>query len=90
MAHEMTKAGLRFDQQVAVPIVYDGVVFDNPFRADFIIEDELLVELKSVERTLPVHDTQVLTYMKLSGIRKGLLINFNVTLLKDGLKSFVL
>ena len=90
LAHEMTKAGIRFEQQVAVPIRYDGVVFENPFRADFIVENELLVELKSVEQLLPIHDTQLLTYLKLSGIRKGLLMNFNVTLLKDGLKSIVL
>ena len=90
LAYEMTKAGLRFDRQVALPVSYDGFVFDRAFRVDFVIENELIVEVKSVERLLPVHHTQLLTYLKLAGLRKGLLINFNAPLLKQGLKSIVL
>jgi GxxExxY protein len=90
LAHEMTKAGLRFDRQVALPVIYDGLVFHRAFRVDFVVEDELILELKSVEHVAPVHHTQLLTYLKLSGLRKGLLINFNVPLLKEGLKSVVL
>lgn len=86
----MTKAGLRFDRQVVLPVTYDGVVLLRGFRIDFVVEDELVLELKSVEHVAPVHHTQLLTYLKLSGLRKGLLINFNVPLLKEGLKSVVL
>ena len=74
LAHEMAKAGLRFAKQVA----------------DFVVEDELIVEVKSLEKVLAVHATQVLTYLRLTGLRKGLLINFNVPVLKEGLKSFVM
>lgn len=72
-----------------MPIVYDGLRLPHAFRADFVIESELVVELKSVETMLPVHASQILTYMKLSGLRKGLLFNFNVPVLKNGIKSFV-
>ena len=89
-AHEMRKAGLRFEEQVAVPLTYDGIDFKHAFRADFIIEQELLVEVKSVQEVAAVHSSQVLTYMRLTGLRKGLLINFNVPVLKDGIKSFVI
>jgi GxxExxY protein len=89
VAHEMRKAGMRFEQQKLIPVVYDGLKFDRAFRADLIVEDELIVEIKSIERLMPVHDTQLLTYMKLSGLRKGLIINFNVSVLKDGLRSIV-
>jgi GxxExxY protein len=89
LAHEMHKAGLRFQRQVALPLIYDSIRFPQAFRADFIVEDELLVELKSVEHLQPVHHSQLLTYLKLAGLRKGLLINFNVRLLKEGLRSIV-
>ena len=89
LAHEMAKAGLRYRQQVRLPLVYDGLEFKQAFRADFIIENELIVEIKALEKVLPVHDAQVLTYLRLSNLRKALRINFNVPVLKDGLKSFV-
>lgn len=90
LAHEMAKAGLRFARQVVIPLTYDGLAFPHGFRADFVVEDELIVEVKSLEKVLPVHATQVLTYLRLTGLRKGLLINFNVPVLKEGLKSFVM
>ena len=90
LAHEMRKAGLQFEQQVRAPIVYDNLKFSQGFRIDFLVESELVLELKSLEKVLPVHGSQVLTYMKLSGVRTGLLINFNVPVLKQGIKSFVL
>jgi len=90
LAHEMQKAGLRFERQVVLPLTYDGLRFPKAFRVDFIVEHELLVELKSIERFQPVHSMQVRTYLKLADLRKGLLINFNVPLLKDGIKSIVL
>jgi GxxExxY protein len=90
LALELTRAGLGFDEQVAVSISYEGTHLPGAFRADFIVERELIVEVKSIERVLPIHSRQVLTYMRLSGLKKGLLINFHVTLLKYGLKSFVM
>ena len=90
LALELTRAGLQFDEQVAVGITYEGTHLPGAFRADFIVERELIVEVKSIEHVLPVHSRQVLTYMRLSGLKKGLMINFHVTLLKHGLKSFVM
>lgn len=89
LAHEMGKAGLRFQRQVLLLLIYDGIRFPCAFRADFVVEDELLIELKSTERLQPVHQAQLLTYLKLAGLKKGLLINFNATLLTQGLKSIV-
>ena len=90
LAHEFRKAGLHFQEQVIVALDYDGMRFDRAFRADFIVNDELIVELKAVEVVLPVHSAQVLTYMRITGLRKGLLFNFNVPVLKEGIKSFVM
>lgn len=89
LAYELRKAGLEFRRQVVLPVQYDDMVLPRAFLADLIVEGQLLVELKSVQEVLPVHSTQVLTYLRLSGLRKGLMINFNVDKLKDGLKSFV-
>lgn len=89
-AYELSKAGLQFEQQVRLPLTYDGMVFKSAYRVDFVVEGELIVELKSVERLLPVHHSQVLTYLKLSGLSHGLLFNFNETLLKNGIRSIVL
>jgi len=90
LAHEMQLVELQFDRQVPLPLTYDGIVFDRGFRADFVVENELVVELKSVERLMPVHQAQLLTYMKLTGLRKGLLLNFNAALMKHGIRSVVL
>jgi GxxExxY protein len=87
---ELNKAGLRYAEQAAVSVTYDGIALPPAFRADFIVEEELIVEIKSLEQVLPVHQRQVLTYLRLSGLKKGLLINFNVARLKDGLRSFVM
>ena len=90
LAHEMELAGLQFDRQVPLPLTYDGIMFERGFRVDFVVENELVVEIKSVEHLIPVHKAQLLTYMKLTGLRKGLLLNFNEALLKHGIKSVVL
>jgi GxxExxY protein len=90
IAHELTKAGLSFVRQFPVPVIYDGIEVGIGFRADFIVEREVLVDIKSVERLLPVHHTQVLTYLRCCGLKKGFLINFNTPLLKTGIKSVVL
>ena len=90
LAHEMTKAGLRFSREVAFPLVYDGLSFQRAFRADFVVENELILEVKAVAELAPIHASQVMTYMRLLQLRKGLLINFNVPVLKKGIRSFVL
>ena len=86
MEHELTKRGLMVRRQVQVSFVYDGVHFDEGFRADLIVEDAIVVELKSLELLAPVHGKQVLTYLRLLDYRLGLLINFGAPVLKDGIK----
>jgi GxxExxY protein len=90
LAYELTKAGLQYGRRVVVPVRYDDVVLPRAFVADLIVEGQILVELKSVQEVLPVHCKQVITYMRLSGLCKGLLFNFSAEVLKDGLRSFVL
>jgi len=90
LAHELTDEKISFKVQKALPVLYKGVNIDCGYRVDLLIEDKLIVELKSVEKMLGVHEAQLLTYIKLSGINLGLLINFNSKVLKDGLKRFVL
>jgi GxxExxY protein len=90
LAYELLCAGLGFKQQKELPLSYKGTFLDCGYRIDLLVEDKLIIELKSVDKLLPVHEAQVLTYMKLAKIKTGLLINFNVTALKDGLKRFVL
>jgi GxxExxY protein len=88
LAYELSKRGLKVDRQKAFPVKYDGISFDLAFRADLIVEDCILVELKAVERVLPVHEAQTLTYMRLLNLSLGLLMNFHALRLKDGLKRF--
>ncbi len=90
MCHELHENGLGFRRQIPVPVTYKAVNLETGFRADLVIEKELLIEIKAVERLLPVHQAQVLTYLKLSGIPKGLLLNFNTRVLKDGIRRFVM
>ncbi len=82
----LTDNGLSVERQVAVPIIFQGISFDEGFRADLIVESKLIIELKSVERLQPVHSKQLLTYLRLTGCKLGLLINFGENLLKDGIK----
>jgi len=90
LAHELSKRRLKFQTQVAFPIVYDGVRLDAGLRVDFLIEDQLVLELKAVEIMLSLFEAQLLTYLKLTGKRLGLLINFNVPKIKDGIKRIIL
>jgi GxxExxY protein len=87
LAHKLTRENIPFRRQVPVPIEYDGCRLDCGFRIDLLVAEEVVVELKSVERLLPIHKAQTLTYLKLSGLRFGLLINFNVPMLIDGVES---
>lgn len=89
LAIELEEASLRFERQKALPVTYRERTIGE-FRTDFIVEQALILEIKSVERHDPVFDAQVLTYLKLSGIRLGLLVNFNSRLLKDGIKRLIL
>lgn len=86
---ELSRAGLQFERQVVLPGVYEGVRFDRGYRADLIIEDTVLIEIKSVDAILPIHESQLLTYLHLSNCRVGLLLNFKTTLLKNGLRRYV-
>jgi len=90
LAHELSRRGLTVHRQVALPIVYEGEKLDAGYRLDLVVDSAVIVEIKSIDCLAPIHDAQVLTYLKLSGLRVGLLMNFNVALFKQGLKRFVL
>jgi len=86
LCHEFLSRGMHFEHQVRLPVVYDGITLDAGYRIDFLVENCVIVELKAVEKLLPLHKAQVITYLKLSGRRVGLLINFNVSHLRQGIK----
>jgi GxxExxY protein len=90
LGHELLLQGIRARSQCEIPVAYKGLQLDCGYRVDLLVEDQLIVELKSVERVIPLHEAQLLTYLRLARIREGLLINFNVRRLRDGLRSFVL
>ncbi len=90
LAHELALNGIGFKVQHPQPVEYKGIRLDCGYRIDLLVEDRLLIELKSVDTIKGIHEAQLLTYMKLAGIRTGLLMNFNVRKLKDGIKRFVL
>ncbi|CAM3083459.1 GxxExxY protein [Rariglobus hedericola] len=89
LAQELTLRNLRFERQVAVPLLYKGLTLDVAFRADMIIENKILIELKALEAILPVHKAQVLSYLRETGLSLGLLINFHVPKLVDGVHRFI-
>ncbi|MBC8200317.1 MAG: GxxExxY protein [Desulfobacteraceae bacterium] len=89
LAHELKKRGLNVKRQVPVAIVYDDIKFDEAFRADLIVEEKVIVELKSVEKVSRVHKKQLLTYLRLADKRLGLLINFGTELIRDGISRVV-
>ena len=89
LVHELERNRIPFREQVALPLKFEGLTIACAYRVDLIIADELVVEMKSIERLLPLHDSQVLTYLKLSGARQALLIYFNVRRPVDGIKSFL-
>ena len=90
LAYELNRAKIPFKLQVELPVEYKGVKLDCGYRIDLLADDRLIVELKSVDQLLKIHEAQVLTYMKLAAVRVGLLINFNVELLRRGVRRFVL
>jgi GxxExxY protein len=85
LAHELCKRGVAFEREVQVPVVYDGVQIECGYRMDLLVADAVVVEIKCVAEVLDIHLAQLLTYLRLSGKERGLLINFNEVLLKDGL-----
>jgi GxxExxY protein len=89
LLYELKKRGLRVVSQEPIPVVYEGVMLEVGYRADLIVEDKVIVELKSVEKTAPVHKKQLLTYLKLANMRLGLLINFGESLIKTGITRIV-
>ncbi|MBN8422205.1 MAG: GxxExxY protein [Verrucomicrobia bacterium] len=87
--HELTKAGLSVERQQRQPIIYDGISFDDPFRMDLFVNESVIIENKVVEAVLPLHKAQLRSYLKLANRRLGLLINFNVERLKDGVHRVI-
>jgi GxxExxY protein len=90
LARELSLNNIEFVTQHPLPVEYKGVRIDCGYRVDVLVANEIILELKSVQELMPVHEAQLLTYMSLAGMKQGFLINFNVRRLKDGLKSFVL
>ncbi len=90
LAHEFARRSLNVRRQVALPIVYDGITLDAGYRIDLLVESAVIVEIKAIDLLQPIHQAQLLTYLKLSGLRLGYLMNFNVALFKQGLKRIVL
>ncbi len=89
LAYELEKRGLRITRQQVIPVVYETVRIHTGFHADLVVEDKVIVEIKALESIAPVHKKQLLTYLKLADKRLGLLINFNVALIKDGITRIV-
>ena len=89
LVYELLQQGLTVERQKALPVTYRGVKIDCGYRIDLLVEDSVIVELKAVERIDPIHEAQLLSYLKLSGYQIGLLINFNVRMLKQGIKRLV-
>lgn len=89
LAFELRDTGLLVEIQKPLPVVYRGVKLDCGYRLDLVVENNVILELKAVEKVLPIHEAQILSYLKLSGLRLGLLINFNSLYLKDGIKRVV-
>jgi GxxExxY protein len=90
LCFELEQAGIAYRQQVPVPVVYERVTLEAGCRADIVVKQELILEIKAIERLLPVHEAQLLTYLKMGGYRVGPLLNFNAARLKDGLRRFVM
>jgi GxxExxY protein len=89
LAYELSQLNIPFKLQVELPVEYKQIKLDCGYRIDLLVDDRIVVELKSVDQLLPFHEAQILTYLKLSGVSVGLLINFNVTVLKKGVRRFI-
>lgn len=89
LCHELYKKGIEYRRQVEIPIIYDNIVFNEGLIVDVMVEDLVICELKAVDKVNPVWQAQVISHLKLTGLRLGFLINFNVALIKEGIKRFV-
>jgi len=89
LVYELGRRGLMIERQVPIPLIWKDMIVEDSYRIDVLVEKRLIVELKSVEKVLPVHKKQVITYLKVSGLKLGLLINFGAALLKDGITRLV-
>lgn len=89
MAHELSLRSIRFKTQVPLPVVYKNVTIDAGYRIDLLIEDKIIIELKAVEKMNPLYEAQIITYLKMTGIPLGFLMNFNTLYFKDGIKRIV-
>ncbi|HUT55095.1 MAG TPA: GxxExxY protein [bacterium] len=89
VCYELTKADIPFQSQIYLPVVYDGERLDAGLRIDLLVAEKVILELKAVERMIPLYDAQLLTYLKLTGLRLGFIINFNVPLIKDGIRRII-
>ncbi len=90
LCHELLQSGVVFQRQVQLPVVYKGVQLEAAYRLDLLVDRQLVVEIKAVDRILAIHEAQLLTYLRMSGHRTGLLLNFNHAVLKDGIRRLVL
>ena len=90
LAHEMERRGRKVRTQVALPVVYDSLRLEAGYRIDLIVDEDVIVEIKAVETLTPVHNAQLMTYLRMSGRRLGFLINFNTVLLKQGIRRMIL
>jgi len=90
LCYELNQAGMPFERQVVIPVVYRGVIVGDGFKADVVVDRQLILEIKAVATILPAHEAQLNTYLRMSGIRIGLLLNFNAPRLVDGLRRRVL
>jgi GxxExxY protein len=89
LVNDLQERGLKVEQQKPIPLIYKNVKLDCGYRLDLLVEDRIIVEIKTVEAIAPVHKAQILSYLHLTGLRTGLLINFHVALLKDGIKRYI-
>jgi GxxExxY protein len=89
LCYEIKERGLFFERQKGIPVMYNNIKMELGFRADIIVENKMIIEIKSIDAIAPVHSKQLLTYLKLTGIKLGLLVNFNEALIKDGIKRIV-
>jgi GxxExxY protein len=89
LAYELSQRGYKVEQQKPLPMLYKEIKLDAGYRLDFLVNDKVVLEIKSADKIIPIHDAQILSYLRLSGCKVGLLINFNVKLLKNGIKRFI-
>ena len=90
LAYELEKQGIPFQRQIYLPVIYEGVRLETGLRLDLLVADKVIVELKAVEKMNPLYEAQLMTYLRLTGLRLGLLLNFNVAYFKDGIKRIVI